>query len=370
MNRIDICKPLFFILSICCTIEICAQKIKSSVYDYTVTAMPGWRKTEIGDADIALKHPQGGMLLFQVNHDFPKEAATELAYVSKDTLEKLIRTGLFEEILNRGSKTALNFYITDRGLAKTKTIDFYSITGKLNIDGILFNTRIFIYTTFSTTFSVISLVANNSHSLQLVKESESIVSSLVLEPESLSISRLIRNFEKFSKTLDSIVPYIFDTVSTAPIPQMDAKFPAREPAQVQIKLPPPTQVVKNTVPIIDDKVESDGIFTLVEREAAYPGGASAWREFITGKAVAIADSAAKRGIPPGTYTIIIQFTIDKNGVPGDFKPVSNVGYGLEEECIKALKLSKKWTPAEQEGKKVKAWKRQPFTFQILEDAED
>lgn len=76
------------------------------------------------------------------------------------------------------------------------------------------------------------------------------------------------------------------------------------------------------------------------------------------------DVGTDNGAPKGKYTVIIEFTIFEDGQLGDFKSITNYGFGMEEELIRVLKKSPKWRPAIQDGKFVKAKKRQPITFRI------
>ena len=46
--------------------------------------------------------------------------------------------------------------------------------------------------------------------------------------------------------------------------------------------------------------------------------------------------------------------------------MTNFGYGMEQEVIRIMKKSPMWTPASQNDKTVKAYRKQPVTF-VLED---
>jgi protein TonB len=106
------------------------------------------------------------------------------------------------------------------------------------------------------------------------------------------------------------------------------------------------------------------IFTKVEIDASYPGGPGAWRNFLERNLRA--DVATENGASPGTYTVVIQFVVDKEGNVSDVKPITSVGYGMEQEAVRVLKKSGKWKPAIQNGREVKAYRKQPITFQIQE----
>jgi len=72
--------------------------------------------------------------------------------------------------------------------------------------------------------------------------------------------------------------------------------------------------------------------------------------------------AADNGAPIGIYTVIAQFIVDKEGNVTDIKALTNYGYGLEQEVLRALKLQTHWNPAMQNGQPVKAYRKQPVTF--------
>lgn len=103
-------------------------------------------------------------------------------------------------------------------------------------------------------------------------------------------------------------------------------------------------------------------FERVEVEASYPGGSPAWLKFLikTVKGEVPTDNNA----PAGAYTVMIQFVVNKDSSITDFKALTNHGYGMEQEVIRALRLSGKWIPAIQNGRPVRAYRKQPVTFRV------
>jgi protein TonB len=79
-----------------------------------------------------------------------------------------------------------------------------------------------------------------------------------------------------------------------------------------------------------------------------------------------ADVPVDNGAPEGTYSVIIQFVVDKEGNVSEVKALTSHGYGMEEEALRVIKKSNKWEPAFQNGVKVKAYCRQVITFQVVE----
>jgi protein TonB len=127
----------------------------------------------------------------------------------------------------------------------------------------------------------------------------------------------------------------------------------------------PTQIDEGKQ-VIEEKKEDDEnkIFEKVEVEAAFPGGESAWRKFLERNLRG--DVATEAGAPAGQYTVWVQFVVDKEGNVSDVKALTSHGYGMEDEAVRVIKKGPQWKPAIQNGRNVKAYRKQPITFQIEE----
>ena len=114
-----------------------------------------------------------------------------------------------------------------------------------------------------------------------------------------------------------------------------------------------------------DSLEIDGaLFEKVDVEATFSGGERAWRRYLEQNLNP--NVPAENGAPVGIYTVIVQFIVDKTGTVSDIKALTNFGYGMEQEVIRIMKKSPMWTPASQNDKTVKAYRKQPVIF-VLED---
>ncbi len=100
-------------------------------------------------------------------------------------------------------------------------------------------------------------------------------------------------------------------------------------------------------------------------EANYPGGESAWRDFLMKNLKA--NTPADKGAPIGKYTVIVKFVVGKDGNITGVAAETNHGYGMEEEVIRMINKSGAWTPARQNGRTVNAYRRQPISFLVEED---
>jgi len=116
--------------------------------------------------------------------------------------------------------------------------------------------------------------------------------------------------------------------------------------------------------VIEEKKDDDEnkIFEKVEIEASFKGGESAWRKYLERNLNA--NTPVDNGAPEGTYTVWIQFVVDREGAISDVRALTSKGYGMEEEAVRVIKRGPGWEPAIQNGRKVKAYRKQPITFVV------
>jgi periplasmic protein TonB len=108
----------------------------------------------------------------------------------------------------------------------------------------------------------------------------------------------------------------------------------------------------------------DKLFEKVEVEARFPGGDKAWNNFLVQNLDA--EVPIKHKAPAGTYTVVIQFVVDRDGNVSNQKALTNHGYGMEEEVMRLLRKSPRWQPAIQDDRKVNVYRKQPVTFLVEE----
>jgi len=112
----------------------------------------------------------------------------------------------------------------------------------------------------------------------------------------------------------------------------------------------------------------------VQIQAEFPGGNKAWSDYISRAVSKSMDELVDDG---KNGTVVAQFVVDTEGNVSDVKvlgcneaTVANcIGTQskLAEIAIAAIKRGPKWKPAEQNGRKVKAYRRQPITFKLQEE---
>ena len=107
--------------------------------------------------------------------------------------------------------------------------------------------------------------------------------------------------------------------------------------------------------------DEDKVFTKVEIEAGFPGGDAAWNRYVTKEITNHIDElteAAESG------TVRIRFIVDKEGNVSDVEALNMKNSKLAEIAKAAIRKGPRWTPAQQNGRMVKAYREQPVTFTI------
>jgi TonB family protein len=88
----------------------------------------------------------------------------------------------------------------------------------------------------------------------------------------------------------------------------------------------------------------------------FPGGTAAYRTFLQ-QNVRYPDEAKANNI---SGDVFVSFVVDEMGRLLDAEVIKGVGYGLDEEALRLIRLMPWWTPAKQNGKAV----RVPSTLRI------
>ncbi|UEG49333.1 energy transducer TonB [Ferruginibacter lapsinanis] len=123
-----------------------------------------------------------------------------------------------------------------------------------------------------------------------------------------------------------------------------------------------TGVFMHPTPVVDTQSLDNIVFTKVEKDAEFPGGASAWAKYLQRNLNALVP--IKNGAPKGSYLVVIRFIVDMDGSVSTINADVSPGYGTAEEVIRIIKEGPKWTPARQNGRIVRAYRKQPVTFVV------
>ncbi len=120
-------------------------------------------------------------------------------------------------------------------------------------------------------------------------------------------------------------------------------------------------VVKDTLYPVITKADREKIpHKPGEIESEYPGGQNAWARYLNHN-LHYPDRAVNAEI---MGDIRLQFIVDREGNIIDPEINKSVEYSLDEEALRIIKGSIKWTPAHQDGRLVKSYKIQPINFRL------
>ena len=117
--------------------------------------------------------------------------------------------------------------------------------------------------------------------------------------------------------------------------------------------------------VAPDIVHSDDmIFDLTEEMAEPVDGMNAFYQFLAGNVVYPVE-AQKNKIEGIVY---IRFIVERDGTVqiAESLPGRELGYGLDEEAIRVIKLTK-WKPGTQRGEAVRVRKVLPFRFKLASE---
>ncbi len=101
----------------------------------------------------------------------------------------------------------------------------------------------------------------------------------------------------------------------------------------------------------------------VEVMPQFPGGDAAWSKFLQRnlRYPAQASEAHAQG------KVYVTFVVEKDGHLSDMQVLRGVGFGLDDEAMRVLKLVPPWKPGIQNGRPVRVRYTMPFNFQLPAD---
>lgn len=98
-------------------------------------------------------------------------------------------------------------------------------------------------------------------------------------------------------------------------------------------------------PVQEERTEAP-IYQAVDKKPDFPGGIQEFYNFV-GLNYKMPDVKDLKG------RVYISFVVEPDGTLTNIKSARDIGHGTGEEAIRVLKLSPKWVPGEQDGKKVR-----------------
>ena len=106
------------------------------------------------------------------------------------------------------------------------------------------------------------------------------------------------------------------------------------------------------------------VFNKLEQQATFPGGVSAWAQFLRKNLKA--NMPVDEGWSAGTYTLIVRFIVAKDGSISDVVAENYKNSKTAQMCVDFIKNGPKWVPGRQNNRVVNSYKKQPITFVVQE----
>ena len=119
-------------------------------------------------------------------------------------------------------------------------------------------------------------------------------------------------------------------------------------------------VAPDSVAAPTDGVAKDEVFMVAEQMPEFPGGMKELLKFLQNN-LKYPENAMKNNVQG---RVIVQFVIEKDGTPTEFKVARSVDPDLDAEALRVLQIMPKWKPGMQRGKIVRVKFTVPVSFKL------
>lgn len=106
--------------------------------------------------------------------------------------------------------------------------------------------------------------------------------------------------------------------------------------------------------------QKDKIYISADKVPDFPGGLDKFYDFL-GKNIKYPAEMKQKNVEGKVF---VSFVVEKDGSLSHMKILREPGYGSGKESVRVMKLSPKWIPGEQNGKKVRVQYTVPITFTL------
>ncbi|HYE55205.1 MAG TPA: energy transducer TonB [Chitinophagaceae bacterium] len=178
------------------------------------------------------------------------------------------------------------------------------------------------------------------------------------EKQQVKVEQFVKPLITNEEVKPDEVPPTMDELEDAKIGKLDEDGDADEGI-----VAPPIDTKETGVIDIPKKKEDDAdqIHLSVQIESEYPGGLNAWRRYLDRNLPKYYDGEVVENGIQGK--VVVQFIVDAEGKVSEVRGIEGPKE-LWKIAEKVIMASGKWTPAVQNGRHVKSYKRQPITFRL------
>lgn len=122
----------------------------------------------------------------------------------------------------------------------------------------------------------------------------------------------------------------------------------------------PVKDIIEPAPLVDESNVEDPIVLVPEIDPEFPGGISALYRFLRDNLVYPEDARNMRI----QGKVFVTFIIEKDGSVTHIRVLRPLGYGLDEEVVRVLKIMPRWKPGVQGGLKARVQYNLPVSFKL------
>jgi TonB family protein len=209
---------------------------------------------------------------------------------------------------------------------------------------------------------ILMLQKNKSNSIALIKYGFSVplfVLMLILSSATVKNSKTVRFFNKKTEWifLKTAIAEADNKINDQDV-LLAVKKAVNNPSGKDINKIVAFADVTDTIPDKNNKV-----FTSVEQVPEFPGGLTEFFNFLS-KTIKYPNECRKKGIQG---RVVIKFIVEKDGELTHFQIARGVEKEIDQEALRALKLSPKWKPGIQNGKPVRVAYAVPISFTLADE---
>ena len=108
------------------------------------------------------------------------------------------------------------------------------------------------------------------------------------------------------------------------------------------------------------KAGKEEVYDVVETVPIPSGGMAGWSAYLSAN-LGYPTTARRKGVEG---TVIVTFVVNTDGTVSDFELLKGIGGGCDEEALRIVRSSPKWTPGMQDGKVVRTRMGLPINFTL------
>jgi protein TonB len=134
-----------------------------------------------------------------------------------------------------------------------------------------------------------------------------------------------------------------------------------DPNATEVVIDPSEGTGKVKEEVVEVKPVEEEVFTVVEQNAEFPGGAAELGKFLQ-KNLKYPPAASRANVQGKVF---LSFVVGSDGRITDVSVLKGLGFGCDEEAVRVVKSMPRWNPGKQSGRAVKSRFNLPISF-VLE----